>query len=47
LFSEQPALYSCKAHVFQVDPDTRKSWIPMTTGAGKELKQQKKNKTIR
>jgi hypothetical protein len=33
-FSEQPPLFSCKAHLFQVDPDTRKSWIPLSSGAG-------------
>jgi hypothetical protein len=32
--SEQPALFSCKAHIFQVDPDTRKSWLPLSNSAG-------------
>ena len=31
----QPPLFTCKAHVFQVDPDTRKSWIPLSHGAGR------------
>ncbi|CAF2666041.1 unnamed protein product [Rotaria sp. Silwood2] len=31
--SEQSPLYTCKAHIFQVDPDTRKSWIPLSIGA--------------
>lgn len=33
--SEQPPLFSCKAHIFQVDPDTRKSWIPLSNGASR------------
>ena len=32
--SEQPPLFTCKAHIFQVDPDTRKTWIPLSSGAG-------------
>jgi hypothetical protein len=32
--SEQSPLYTCKAHIFQVDPDTRKSWLPLSNGAG-------------
>lgn len=31
---EQPPLFTCKAHIFQVDPDTRKTWIPLSSGAG-------------
>ncbi|CAF1527536.1 unnamed protein product [Rotaria sp. Silwood1] len=31
--SEQSPLFTCKAHIFQVDPDTRKSWIPLSIGA--------------
>lgn len=34
-FREQSPLFSCKAHVFQVDPDTRKSWIPLSNGSSK------------
>ncbi|CAF1257383.1 unnamed protein product [Rotaria sordida] len=30
---EQSPLFTCKAHIFQVDPDTRKSWIPLSNGA--------------
>ncbi|CAF0811496.1 unnamed protein product [Rotaria sordida] len=30
---EQSPLYSCKAHIFQVDPDTRKTWLPLSNGA--------------
>jgi len=30
---EQAPLFSCKAHIFQVDPDTRKSWLPLSNGA--------------
>lgn len=33
--SEQAPLYACKAHIFQVDPDTRKSWLPLSNGAGR------------
>ena len=35
--SEQPPLFSCKAHIFQVDPDTRKSWIPLSNGASRSF----------
>ncbi|CAF1640407.1 unnamed protein product [Rotaria magnacalcarata] len=31
--NEQSPLYTCKAHIFQVDPDTRKSWIPLSIGS--------------
>lgn len=34
--SEQSPLYTCKAHIFQVDPDTRKTWIPLSNGAGRK-----------
>ncbi len=37
-FSEQAPLLTCKAHVFQVDPDTRKTWIPLSIGAGMKSK---------
>ncbi|CAF1457497.1 unnamed protein product [Adineta steineri] len=30
---EQLPLFSCKAHIFQVDPDTRKSWVPLSSSA--------------
>ncbi len=33
--SEQLPLFTCKAHIFQVDPDTRKSWLPLSIGAGR------------
>jgi homer protein len=36
--SEQAPLFSCKAHIFQVDPDTRKSWLPLSIGAGMKSK---------
>jgi hypothetical protein len=39
--SEQAPLFSCKAHVFQVDPETRKSWIPLSIGAGRKSKKKK------
>jgi hypothetical protein len=32
--SEQAPLFSSKAHIFQVDPDTRKTWLPLSNGAG-------------
>ncbi|CAF1130119.1 unnamed protein product [Adineta steineri] len=30
---QQAPLYTCKAHIFQVDPDTRKYWIQLSTNA--------------
>ncbi|CAF0884031.1 unnamed protein product [Didymodactylos carnosus] len=30
---EQHPLFTCKAHIFQVDPETRKSWIQLSGGA--------------
>lgn len=33
--SEQSPLFTCKAHIFQVDPETRKSWLPLSIGAGR------------
>ncbi|CAF3350889.1 unnamed protein product [Rotaria socialis] len=30
---EQSPLFTCKAHIFQVDPDTRKTWLPLSNGA--------------
>ncbi len=32
--SEQAPLFTCKAHIFQVDPDTQKAWLPLSNGAG-------------
>ncbi len=29
---EQP-LFSCKAHVFQLEPELKKSWIPLSSTA--------------
>lgn len=31
-FSEQP-LFTCKAHVFQLEPEMKKSWIALSTSA--------------
>lgn len=31
--SEQAPLLTIKAHIFQVDPETRKSWVPLSNGA--------------
>lgn len=31
-FSEQP-IFSCKAHVFHIDPKTKRSWIPASSSA--------------
>jgi len=39
--SEQSPLFTCKAHIFQVDPDTRKSWLPLSVGAGREIEKNK------
>jgi homer protein len=36
--SEQAPLFTCKAHIFQVNPDTRKSWLPLSIGAGMKSK---------
>lgn len=36
--SEQAPLFTCKAHIFQVNPDTRKSWLPLSIGAGMKVK---------
>lgn len=33
--SAQAPLYTCRAYVFQVDPDTRKSWNQLSTDAGR------------
>lgn len=30
--SEQP-LFTCKAHVFQLEPEQKKSWLPLSTAA--------------
>ena len=35
--SVQAPLYTCKAIIFQVDPETRKSWNQLSTGAGKSF----------
>ena len=31
--SLQPALYTTSAHVFQIDPETKKSWMPISKQA--------------
>lgn len=31
-FREQP-IFSCKAHVFHIDPKTKRSWIPASNTA--------------
>lgn len=36
--SEQAPLLTCRAHIFQVDPETRKSWLPLSVGAGMKSK---------